>query len=35
MGGVRRPQEIENQLAPVIANDFKQAQVDLALLVPY
>lgn len=35
MGGVRRQQEIENQLAPAIANDLKQAQVDLALLVPY
>jgi hypothetical protein len=35
MGGVRRPQEIENDLAPAIANDLKQAQVDLALLVPY
>ena len=35
MGGVRRPQEIENELAPAIAVDLKQAQVDLALLVPY
>lgn len=35
MGGVRRHEEIENQLAPAIANDLKQAQVDLALLVPY
>ncbi len=35
MGGVRRPQEIENDLAPAIANDLKQAQIDLALLVPY
>jgi hypothetical protein len=35
MGGVRRPQEIENNLAPAIADDLKQAQVDLALLVPY
>ncbi len=35
MGGLRRPQEIEKQLAPAIANDLKQAQVDIALLVPY
>jgi len=35
MGGVRQPQKIENDLAPAIANDLKQAQVDLALLVPY
>jgi D-proline reductase (dithiol) PrdB len=35
MGGVRRQQEIENQLAPAIVNDLKQARVDLALLVPY
>ena len=35
MGGVRRPQEIENDLAPAIVNDLKQSQVDLALLVPY
>jgi D-proline reductase (dithiol) PrdB len=35
MGGVRRPQEIENTLAPAIAADLKQAQIDLALLVPY
>ncbi len=35
MGGVRRPQEIENELAPAIASDLQQAQVDLALLVPY
>ena len=35
MGGVRRPQEIENDLAPAIVNDLKQLQVDLALLVPY
>jgi len=35
MGGVRRPQEIENDLAPAIATDLKQAKVDLALLVPY
>jgi len=35
MGGVRRQQEIENQLAPAIVTDLRQAQVDLALLVPY
>jgi D-proline reductase (dithiol) PrdB len=35
MGGVRRHQEIENDLAPALARDLKQAQVDLALLVPY
>jgi D-proline reductase (dithiol) PrdB len=35
MGGVRQPQKIENDLAPAIANELRQAQVDLALLVPY
>ena len=35
MGGVRQPEKIENDLAPAIASDLKQAQVDLALLVPY
>jgi len=35
MGGVRRQKEIENDLAPAIAADLQQAQVDLALLVPY
>jgi hypothetical protein len=35
MGGVRRPQEIENDLAPAIADDLKKMAVDLALLVPY
>ncbi len=35
MGGVRRPQEIEYELAPAIADDLKKMGVDLALLVPY
>lgn len=35
MGGIRQPQKIENELAPAIAEDLKQARVDLALLVPY
>ena len=35
MGGVRRHQEVENELAPAIARELKQAGVDLALLVPY
>ena len=35
MGGVRRRQEIENELAPAIAADLKKLAVDLALLVPY
>jgi len=35
MGGIRRHQEIENELAPAIARELKQAAVDLALLVPY
>ena len=35
MGGVRRPNEIENDLAPAIARELKDAAVDLALLVPY
>lgn len=35
MGGVRQHQVIENELAPAIARELKQAGVDLALLVPY
>ncbi len=35
MGGVRRHREIENDLAPALADELAQAQVDLALLVPY
>ena len=35
MGGLRRAHEIENNLAPALAADLKQTQVDLALLVPY
>jgi D-proline reductase (dithiol) PrdB len=35
MGGLREHGKIENELAPAIVNDLKQAQVDLALLVPY
>jgi D-proline reductase (dithiol) PrdB len=35
MGGLRDHGKIENELAPAIANDLKQARVDLALLVPY
>ena len=35
MGGVRRPHEIENELAPAIAHELTDAAVDLALLVPY
>ena len=35
MGGVRRRQEIENELAPAIAADLKKLAVDLAVLVPY
>src|SRR4030095_16091722 len=35
MGGIRRPQEVENELAPAIPGELKQADVDLALLVPY
>ena len=35
MGGIRRHQEVENELAPAIARELKQADVDLALLVPY
>ena len=35
MGGVRRPKEIENDLAPAIAADLARDRVDLALLVPY
>ena len=35
MGGVRWHHEVENELAPAIARELKQADVDLALLVPY
>ena len=35
MGGLRQHEEIENKLAPAIANDLQRAEVDLALLVPY
>ena len=35
MGGIRRSQEIEDELAPAIAADLKKMDVDLALLVPY
>jgi D-proline reductase (dithiol) PrdB len=35
MGGVRKHEEIENALAPALAQELAQAQVDLALLVPY
>lgn len=35
MGGVRKHPEIENDLAPALADELAQAQVDLALLVPY
>lgn len=35
MGGVRRHQEIENELGPALADELEKARVDLALLVPY
>lgn len=35
MGGLREHGKIENELAPAIAAELKQAEVDLALLVPY
>ena len=35
MGGLRDHDKVENQLATAITSDLKQAQVDLALLVPY
>ena len=35
MGGVRGHQQIENELAPALAAELAQSQVDLALLVPY
>ena len=35
MGGVRKHEEIENELAPALAQELAQAEVDLALLVPY
>ena len=35
MGGVRRHQEIQNDLAPALADELATARVDIALLVPY
>ena len=35
MGGVKRHREIENDLAPAIADELQALHVDLALLVPY
>jgi D-proline reductase (dithiol) PrdB len=35
MGGVRQHQEIENVLAPALAEELATMEVDLALLVPY
>ena len=35
MGGVRKHAEIENDLAPALADELKRARVELALLVPY
>ena len=35
MGGVRRHKEIENELAPALADELAKTRVDLALLVPY
>jgi D-proline reductase (dithiol) PrdB len=35
MGGVRQHQRIESELAPALAKDLADAQIDLALLVPY
>ena len=35
MGGIRQHSKIENELAPAIVQVLKQADIDLALLVPY
>jgi len=35
MGGVRQHQRIENELAPALAKELTDAEVNLALLVPY
>jgi hypothetical protein len=35
MGGLRQHREIENELAPAVAKELLDGQVDLALLVPY
>lgn len=35
MGGLRRHKEIESELVPVIADDLKRFDADVALLVPY
>ena len=34
-GGLRRHQQIEKELAPAIVQELKEADVDLAFLVPY
>jgi len=35
MGGVRKPEQVEKELAPALAYELTQAEVDLALLIPY
>lgn len=35
MGGVRNPEQVEKKLAPALSYELAQAEVDLALLVPY
>ena len=35
MGGVRQHNQIENELAPALADELTKGRVDLALLVPY
>ena len=35
MGGLRQHEEVKNELAAALAAELAQAQVDLALLVPY
>jgi hypothetical protein len=35
MGGLRQYEKIEDELAPAIAEELKQCEVDFALLVPY
>jgi D-proline reductase (dithiol) PrdB len=35
MGGVRKHEELEKELAPALAHELTKERVDLALLVPY
>jgi hypothetical protein len=32
---VRKPEQVEKELAPALGDELTQAEVDLALLIPY